>query len=185
MELTIDLCVAQARSHLADSELVVDATAALPTNTAAARRPQHRPGKSTMCFTCGELGHVRSSCLQGQARRRKPVTCFDCGQQGHIKWDCRVKKPEKIAALSDPLSACLVSVMPDQPVKLPRIAVGCHSSPGEGEWRQVCRCRGHLFYPLSHLCCACESVGRVGPYDTDHPAAHSCRREALAIAWCC
>ena len=58
---------------------------------------QKRPGKSLLCYRCGESGHNAASC------RFKSTRCFACKKLGHAAKACKSKgTPEQAAAPTKP-----------------------------------------------------------------------------------
>ncbi|KYQ55824.1 Gag-Pol polyprotein [Trachymyrmex zeteki] len=46
------------------------------------------PERGVQCYSCLEMGHVRSQCRNDKDRGR---TCFRCGQEGHLAKECRLQ----------------------------------------------------------------------------------------------
>ena len=125
------------------SDAVRALMAAAPGAVVAAASGGHRDrtpstSRSTMCFRCGEVGHVRRNCPQAKRggvksdRGAKPesrkIVCFFCDKEGHTKADCRERKAwlaskkEAVACAdekSEDLCLCTIAV----PGRLPRIYV--------------------------------------------------------------
>ena len=140
-----------AKSHtlpeLVTKARVMQASGAVGQAAAAAAA---RVSSPTLCFACGQVGHMKHNCPRQRSRDRTgdshgqgragapPIKCYKCKQPGHIKRNCPTNKSTKsgsaaaLASAEDRTGLCLA--MPHSACNgLVRVAVDV-SSDGGAEW---------------------------------------------------
>ena len=79
----------------APKEASGDGIKARPKETATVgdgkERPKFTPTAGTVCYSCGEVGHMSFDC---PTPKPKGKACYSCGQMGHRSIDCPTRFPQ-------------------------------------------------------------------------------------------